>query len=416
MSNALAIAAVTETLVNLLSGNLDAAQVSGATVTNYAPDDSSKMPNPGVNIFLYQITPNSAYRNADLPTRGGDGTLLRKPQVALDLHYLFTFYGDDSKLEQQRLLGATALALHANPVLSRSLIQQSQSNATFLASSNLDSQAELIRVTPVVFSLEELSKLWSFLLKIDYVLSTAYVASVVLIETDDVTPAAALPVLGFNLGALPIRQPVINQISASPNASAPITANSTIALTGLNLAAAAGSVTQVLLSGNAQTPLSATATQITVALPSGLAAGIQTVQVQQAELLGSPPVLHPGAGVTSSVAAFVLLPTISPSSPPGGYALSVTTNTASPPQTVLNVGINPTVQASQRVVLKLLSQTSPPSVRLVDGGTLTTASATVSFTLSGVAAGNYFVQVIVDGAESPLTAASGVTGLPTVSL
>ena len=58
-------------------------------------------------------------------------------------------------------------------------------------SSNLETQTELVRFTPIAFSLEELSKLWSFLLKIDYVLSTAYVASVVLIEADDATAAAA---------------------------------------------------------------------------------------------------------------------------------------------------------------------------------------------------------------------------------
>jgi hypothetical protein len=69
VSNALAIAAVTETLVQLLQDNIGTSGVTGAHVTGLAPDGAAPMPNPGVNVFLYQVTPNLAYRNADLPTR-----------------------------------------------------------------------------------------------------------------------------------------------------------------------------------------------------------------------------------------------------------------------------------------------------------------------------------------------------------
>ncbi|MBN9511563.1 MAG: DUF4255 domain-containing protein, partial [Alphaproteobacteria bacterium] len=96
MSNALAIATVTETLLQLLQQRLDVSQVPGALVTALPPDSASGLPNPGVNIFLYQVSPNLALRNADLPTRAADGTLLRRPRTALDLHYLLTFYGDET--------------------------------------------------------------------------------------------------------------------------------------------------------------------------------------------------------------------------------------------------------------------------------------------------------------------------------
>ena len=178
MSNALAIATVTETLLHLLTQHLVAAQVPGATVTALAPDSRKEVvPSPGVNIFLYQISPNSALRNADLPSRQADGSLLRRPQTALDLHYLLTFYGDETRLEQQRLLGAVALALHANPVLPRALIQRVEAQTAFLRTADLDQQSDLVRFVPINFSLEELSKLWSFLLKIDYVLSAASVTT-----------------------------------------------------------------------------------------------------------------------------------------------------------------------------------------------------------------------------------------------
>ena len=82
MSNALAIAAVTDSLVSLLGNYLDTSLVSGAHVSAVPPDGPGKLANPGVNVFLYQVTPNKAYRNADLPTRDAAGNLLRKPMAA----------------------------------------------------------------------------------------------------------------------------------------------------------------------------------------------------------------------------------------------------------------------------------------------------------------------------------------------
>ena len=105
MSNALAIASVTETLAQTLGAALSGSGVNGASVTKTRPD-ATDLPKVGVNVFLYQVSPNAAWRNADLPTRSSAGALLRRPQAALDLFYLLTFYGDDTALEQQRLLGA----------------------------------------------------------------------------------------------------------------------------------------------------------------------------------------------------------------------------------------------------------------------------------------------------------------------
>src|SRR5882762_6069982 len=101
MSNALAIATVTEALLHILTPAVSA--IVGGSVTATRPDDTAQLPPVGVNIFLYQVSPNPSIRNADLPTRRGDGTPLRRPQVALDLHYLLTFYGSDTTLDQQRI-------------------------------------------------------------------------------------------------------------------------------------------------------------------------------------------------------------------------------------------------------------------------------------------------------------------------
>jgi len=399
MSNVLAIAAVTESLVNLLTNAIDAAQVNNASVSNVTPDKLDLVANPGINVFLYQVTPNIAWRNSDLPTRAADGSFLKKPLAALDLHYLLTFYGQDVYLEQQRLLGTAALALHAFPTLPRSAIQPVQLSQTNSAPSNLENQYDLIRFTPVVFSLEELSKLWSFLLKIDYVLSAAYLASVVLIEQEEAVPPPAKRVVNYNVLAQPIRQPVITGIVASPNPAAPINAGSDIRLLGTNLTAPSGGATQVLINGVAQTPSVVTATAITLTLPSGLFAGPQTAQIRQPVVIGTPAVLHPGTGVASGLAAFVLNPVIS--------AVTALSDWGSPPGPAIAVTVAPQAQAGQSVDLFLVPQSAATGAQEFDGGILAAPSDTLIFATPGLPSGTYVVSVFVDGAQSPLQPGPG---------
>ena len=185
-------------------------------MTTVRPDNTAGLPAAGVNIFLYQVTPNPAWQNADLPTRRADGSLLRRPQAAIDLHYLLTFYGEDATLDQQRLLGATLLELHAAPVLSRDVVRQVQNHVPFLNESNLADQIDLVRVTPANLSLEDMNKLWMTFPNVDYVLSIAYVAGVVLIETDDEPPGPALPVLRRRVLAVPFSLAAIDSVQPQP--------------------------------------------------------------------------------------------------------------------------------------------------------------------------------------------------------
>jgi len=302
-------------------------------------------------------------------------------------------------LEQQRLLGAAALALHAFPTLPRSAIQPVQLTQTLSAPSYLESQYDLIRFTPVVFSLEELSKLWSFLLKIDYVLSSAYLASVVLIEQDEVVPPPAKRVVNYNVLTQPIRQPTITGVVASPNPAAPINIASDIKLVGANLTAPSGGATQVLINGATQTPSVITSTAITLTLPSGLAAGPQTAQVKQPVVIGTPAVLHPGAGVSSGLAAFVLNPLIS--------TVSLLSDWGSPPGPAISVTVAPPVQAGQSVDLYLVPQSAAVGAQEFDGGILTAASDTLIFATPDLPSGAYVVSVFVDQAQSPLLPGPG---------
>jgi len=147
-----------------------------------------------VQLCLYQVTPNPALRNANLPTRDPAGRVTQRPQVALDLHYLLAFYGDERDLEPQRMLGAVTRDLHANSVLLRQAIRDAINSLGVLAGSNLDEAMEQVKVTLLPLNLEEMSKLWSVFFQTPYALSVAYQASVVLIEADDAVSSAP-PVL-----------------------------------------------------------------------------------------------------------------------------------------------------------------------------------------------------------------------------
>ena len=165
MSDFRAIATVTAALKQVLLPAVKQA-VSGSDVGFNRPDPTN-LTSPLVNVYLYQITPNAAYRNADLLTRRSDGSLATRPQAAFDLHYLFTFHGDDTKLEPQRMLGAVVTALHAQPLLSGTNITNAESSFTNLAGCGLENQIERIKFTPTALSLEEFSKLWSVFFQVE---------------------------------------------------------------------------------------------------------------------------------------------------------------------------------------------------------------------------------------------------------
>jgi len=385
VSNSLAIATVTAALREVLQPAVGKA-VPGAGVGFSRPDSGAGTPPPpAVNVYLYQITPNAAYRNDDLPTRRPDGTLVKRPQAAFDLHYLLTFHGDDTQLQPQLLLGAVASTLHAQPLISSAAIVKAISDFTFLSTSNLASQVERVKFTPTSLTLEEFSKLWSVFFQIEYTLSAAYQASVVLIESDDV-PAAPLPVQGANLAAVPFREPQIDQVISQAGANQPIVAGSTLLLQGLQLA---GATTLGLIEGQEITPSLVTDTQVTIVLPASIHAGVKGVQVIQKIQIGTPPVPH--RSVASNVAPFVLRPTIT-----GAVAAP-----KSPGVTTVTLTVTPNIGAGQRAVLLLNNlAVNPPTAFTSVAAVAPADSNQVNLDISGVPTGTYLARVQIDGAES----------------
>jgi len=246
---------------------------------------------------------------------------------------------------------------------------------------------------------------------------------VVLIETDDPVPPPALPVLAPKVYILPFRQPVIAQILSAEGTDAPILPRSEIVLLGRNLvldqpgggSPPSGS-TQVLIRGIPQNPIIGSDTRIVVALPPGLPAGVQPVQVIQSLMLGVPPVPH-RQGFQSDVATFVLHPTIQKTGSPPAYAITLQTGVGSPPGNALIIRMNPIVAKGQRALLELLQLAEPTAARLFDGGMVSADTDTLTFQLQGLPAGNYLVRVRIDGAESPLDLdPSGAPVAPSITL
>jgi hypothetical protein len=401
MSNYLAIATVTAALQQVLITPVSNAV--GSAIVGFNRPDASNATIPLVNIFLYQIAPNAAYRNADLPTRRSDGSLSKRPQAAFDLHYLFTFHGNDAQLEPQRLLGAVAMALHSQPLLSTDNINNAATTFGFLAGSGLESQVERIRFTPSALSLEEFSKLWSVFFQVDYSLSAVYQASVVLMESDD-TPVPAPPVLQRDLYVVPLRSPNVAQVVSKDGN--PIINTSTILIQGIHLQ---NPNTFILLEGQEFSPTAISDTQLTLPIPSSLHAGTKALQVLQKLDMGTPPATH--RGFESNVAPFVLLPTVV-----GAIAVSA----AAPPGSAnVTLTLAPNIGVGQRAVLLLNDAASSTAAAFSSAGVISTADSNqIVINIANVPVGNYLVRVQVDGAESllSLNSATHLFEGPTVTM
>jgi hypothetical protein len=210
VSSPLAVGAVSAVLRNLLdNGLVDAGAVLGSTVnvSAVAPDtidlDGTGEP-PRLNLFLHQVTPNIGWRNAGLPSRSrASGERLGNAPLALNLHYILTAYAR-ADFQAEILLGYAMHLLHERPVLDRAAIRRALDPSPLdvsmlppafqaLSASDLADQVELVNVTLVGMTNDEMSKLWSAI-QTHYRPSVAYVASVVLIEARQ-PGVRALPVL-----------------------------------------------------------------------------------------------------------------------------------------------------------------------------------------------------------------------------
>lgn len=409
MSGPLAYAAVTAVLKDLLNDGLvnsDLSSILGTVKVSALPPDrvatGAEEPSQ-LNVFLYQVTSNQGWRNADLPARSPAGDQRwANPPLAVDLHYLLTAYGAQD-LDAEVLLGYAMQLLHETPVLTRSAIRRTFSvsspvsdrlmpaSVTDRNPADLADQLESCRITPRYLTTDELSKLWSAM-QARYRPTMAYTVSVVLMQRT--TPVrAALPVREPRLHVTPIAQPAITALEPS---SGP--AGTTVRLVGKSLR---GSVTQVRIDGTLIEPApdDVTSQTIRVVLPGALRAGLSPVQVVHPVPVGEPPTPRPGVGVESNVVGFVVTPVVTSPSP---HALDGDRR--------LTVAVTPAVAREQRVTVFIgeAALTAPPAA-----STAPATSPTIGVTVpAGWPAGTHLLRVQVDGAMSPLLV-DDVAGSPT---
>ncbi|MGP3982004.1 Pvc16 family protein [Streptomyces sp. KR80] len=204
MSNALAIAHVTQALALLIGNNLQPEIDMAVSVETRKPYTDPPT-DPTITVFLYQVTPNPSMRNNDLVTRASDGTLLKRPAAALDLHFLISAYGEESELVGQRLIGSVVRTLHEIPILPKDVIEAA-AERPYLAGSDLAESPQKVRFSPTVMDVDETSKLWGMLHQTPYSLSVVYQAALVLIEGRE-KPVPATPVRERTVRVLPFGAP-----------------------------------------------------------------------------------------------------------------------------------------------------------------------------------------------------------------
>ncbi|MGH6846879.1 MAG: DUF4255 domain-containing protein [Methylocella sp.] len=418
MSNALAIAGVTAVLKDLLDdGMIDHAVTDtlgqGVTVSALAPDEielgADKQPR--LNLFLYQVTPNGAWRNIGFPALDASGRRIANPPLALDLHYMLTAYGA-LDLQAEVLLGYAMLLLHQTPVLARAAIRKSLDPPPSAAvtgsllptvykslhAANLADQLEQIKITPEVMNTEELSKLWTAI-QTHYRPTATYLVTVVLIQPD-VATSAPLPVLSRGP-----RDPTTHletgptvfasMQSPNPALSSIVYANGQnsaelgdqIVLNGQNLD---GSGQTLLLANplrgiavSVTPPTSVSPDSLTFTLPPNAAlypAGTYTASVQLAR--GTDP-----APVVSNPQPLLIAPKIT--ALPAAATLDASGNLTLTPTCTPQLQPN---QTASLILGDIQAQATP----------ITVATPTPSFAFTALPPGTYWVRLRVDNVDSHL--------------
>ncbi len=412
MSNALAIAAVTATLRDLLrNGLIDhdvAPSLGDVAVSVVAPDraqDRLTDDRSELNLFLYRVTPNAGWRNVGLPSRSGSGERLTNPPLALDLHYLVTALSNQD-LHAELLLGYAMQVLHETPVLDRAALRRALgapapvTGATLpvdlreVAAAELADQVELIKLTPQTLSLEEIGQLWSNLGGRSRPCA-AYEASVVLIEARRPRRSAP-PVQAVAVTATTARRPVIETVASQaaladePSTTRPITVGDRLVLLGQRLRAEDATVS---IDGAGVDPAAAhwRDDRVSVALPAGLAAGVHTALVVHDEQLGMPPVRRRGA--SSNVVPFLLRPTVEVAGPA----------VRAEDEVELTLTVDPPLGRSQRAMVTLdgAGGESLGFALPSRGDPDAPPQSTVVVRIGPLSPGSYVVRLQVDGADSP---------------
>ena len=381
MSNHLAVATVTASLKLMLQEAVGAGSV---TVGRPAPPTEG---HENVNLFLYQVVPNATLRNAHQPSVRQDGSRSGPAIVALNLHYLFTVSGPTDAFAAEQLLAKVARKLEASSSIPVSIIKTVAADVNALAHTDLQFARDRVHISPLNLSLEEMSKLWSVLLQVPYMLSVAYTCSPVLIETEE-SGSAGPPVSTVGITTLVLGGPSLVGVAAETGPWMPIVWGIAIVLNGAGLSR--GDM-QLQFNGQRASLAAATITSERIVLPLTVASFAEELRCGPVLV---EAVLPAPAGAPASMArvvdqaSFVLRPVITLAA----NALNGTN---------LNIAISPMLRAGQQAFLLLDAQTpvTPRSQRIAAAPSAGTTASLV-FSLANVPAATYYVQLVVDGVAS----------------
>ena len=401
MSNHLAIATVTATLQRTLQAAVQN-DVEGARITTVSPSEVGKgTPETGVNIFMYQVITNPALHNIDVNPMRARGNPTKR-QAALDMYYMFSFYGNNNELVPQRLLGSVVQTLNDKRVITQEMLRDACNDSTmsFLRESDLANQAQQINVLPLDLTLEDLSKTWAVFFQTPYMLSVAYKVLVVMVEGNE-PYKRGLPIRDRRTGGLAAfpSQPRVEEITAQGGKYEPILADTTLVIKGQHLKG--DSITQVRIGGAEITPASTSNTQITLPLaevpPYALRVGVQSLQVVHS--VSSPDPFRPIHPIVESNAMpFVLRPRL----------MDIRIDDVDEADDDLLKGtvtleVNLTIGPKQRVVLALNQiESDSPHSYMFDIPRREQEANRVMIPINNVEPGLYLARLLIDGAESQL--------------
>lgn len=196
---------VSESLRNLLIGEM---QLSPALdVTILAPDESGQT-RQRINLFLYQVRENPAFKNMDWQLKRGSADTLIPPPLSLNLFYLMTPYAQNDpqtgNAAAHAILGEAMRVFYENPIVPEN----------YLADGLKDAR-EQIQIIQNTLDMEELARVWSTFTH-PFRLSVLYQVSVVQI---DALPAGERPLpqrvrqIGVPDVRAPFNPPVIDTIT-----------------------------------------------------------------------------------------------------------------------------------------------------------------------------------------------------------
>lgn len=399
MSNFRSIGVVTATLERLLQDAANNAvqqtDVRIGTPTAKLAEENK----PVINLCLFRALPSAAHRNDFLPTRSGGGALQTRTRLALDLHYVLSFYGDAAKFEPERLFGAASLALEDGPGLSIAAIEAAiadNANQAALKDSDLPADKPVIRVEAETHSLEELSKVWSVFYQVPYALSAFYVARHIVIETQDEL-GTATPVTAPEVFVAPMGQLVIASVGAEPGKTGPVAWGGTLHLSGSGIARIGNS----LRIDGAPLPLAAEAIvgdTIVLPLAAELFGGAAPKGGNhQLQVVAAPanPAQPERTRRGSNTVGFTILPVVTLAANP----VALSSGNAALRAGTLTVTVAPPLQAGQsaKALLNSMDPAKPAQVALEADEPANLPASQLTFKFVGQKRAVYLLRLDVDG-------------------